>query len=157
MFLSCDYVLFSLISYMCLAFLHLQTVTGNNGDSVSDDDSDDVVRMNPVTLLLLIPGLAVCRQGTPARASLTCLLKRTCLFAFHFREKIIAFFIFGHSKSKQVVPSALRHTLSAQSTALRSVFYTDGCRPSDLFVSDIFPWQTEPNTKTSWWPGETTG
>lgn len=56
-----------------------------------------------------------------------CLLKNTCLFVFEFREKVIPFsfffpFFFGRSTSKQVVPSALRHTLSAQSTALRSVF-----------------------------------
>lgn len=84
-------------------------------------------------------------QPQAARACPHCLLKNTCLFASHFREKIDPFFnfIFRHSKSKQVVPLALHHTLSAQSTALRSVFYTDGCRLGNLFVSDIFPWQTE--------------
>lgn len=57
-----------------------------------------------------------------ALACQRCLLKNTCLFAFHFGAKINPFYIFGHGKSKQVVPLALCHTLSAQSTVLRSVF-----------------------------------
>lgn len=90
--------------------------------------------------LLLSPA---CRCATAGGPRLPTLSAQEYLFiCLPFRRENNSFFIFGHGESKQVVPSALRHTLSAQSTALRSVFYTDGCRPSDLFVSDIFPWQT---------------
>lgn len=111
-----------------------QKLTDSDDDN-DDDDGDDVVGKN----LKVSPSFSyqvqhAAARPQAARACPRCLLKNTCLFAFHFGEKIIAFFIFGHCKSKQVVPSALRHTLSAQSTALRSVFTLMGAdRATYLF------------------------
>lgn len=95
----------------------------SDSDDGSDDGGDDVVGKN----LRVSPSFS-CRvqhaaaRPQAARSCPRCLLKNTCLFAFHFGEEIIPFFffffIFRQSESKQVVPSALRHTLSSQSTAL---------------------------------------
>lgn len=86
------------------------------------------------------------RDRTPARSGpaqeylfIWLQLQRESLFS---PSSSSSFFIFRHSTGKQVVPWATRHTHSAQSSVLRSVFTLMGAGPSDLFVSDIFPWRT---------------
>lgn len=60
------------------------------------------------------------RRRTPARPARSRILVYSHSIAE--RKSLCFFFIFGHSASKQVVPWAMRHTHSAQSTVLRSVF-----------------------------------
>lgn len=69
---------------LCLAF------SNDSDDSVAD--GCDVLEESQSVALFLTPS-PTCRC-TITGSLCHCLLKNTCLFAFHFREKIVPFFYF---------------------------------------------------------------
>lgn len=74
----------------------------SDSDDGSDDGGDDVVGKN----LRVSPSFS-CRvqhaaaRPQAARSCPRCLLKNTCLFAFHFGEEIIPFFFFFYFQTER--------------------------------------------------------
>lgn len=125
----------SSVVWVMSAFMHCRHFSDDD-----DDDGGDAVGKNPkLSASFSYQVRHAAAQPQPAFACPLVCSRILVLFVYDFREKIIPFLFlfFRHCKSKQVVPSTLHHTLSAQSSAFTSVFTLMGADLS-AYLFQIF-------------------